>query len=1038
MRLPKLSIENSAFVWMVFIFLTIVGVRSLLIMPRTENPEVSVPGSSIIVVMPGASSIDMEKMITLPVEEALNALEDIERIFSDVRDGIAIIAVEFDYNTDSDEKYSEVVQQINSIRSTLPDEILSLEMWQWSISDMAMLQLALISHSAPFSEMEKAADELKKQIEKIRSIREVNYYGLPDQEIHIYLDFEKMAMVNTSLDHIIRAIETNNANIPGGDVKLGPNSLSVKSSGSFQDLDEIRNCVVNFHRGRLIYLKDLATVGFAYEELKHLTRFGAGDKPGEDGGGQRSIFIGISQKEGLNVLTTAEALMPIVQQFREELPGDMDLEVIYSQPNTVESRINGFMSNLLQGMVLVALVIFFSLGIRSSMVVALAIPLSLTIGLGFVDLAGFGLQQISIAGLVVALGMLVDNSIVMVENINRFLQMGHKRREASILAASEIGWPVIMATITTILAFVPLATMPDETGDFIKSMPVPIIITLAISLMIALTFTPMITSKIFREPRAETVRARGFGWVLHWIIEKPFRSSLDKALKKPGVTLLLALVYLIGSSWMFGNLGISFFPKAEQPNFVIQATLPEGSNLERSDAVARYMEGVLDTLPEVRYYATNVGHGNPQIYYNAFPKQFDERYVEIYVVLHSHEPEYFQRILEILRQEFDNYPGVRIRVKEFEQGPPFDAPVQIYLTGEDLEVLREISSDVEAMVRKQPGAINIDNQFVKTNTELLFDINKEKANMLGVPVIEIDRTIRTALTGIHVSSFRDKTGEEYEILLRMDHGEQFQLEMLDKVYVSSLSGKQIPLKQFVELELQQVPSTISRYDLERTAEILADVRSGYTLDEVMDPVLEDLENYSMPAGYSYSIGGELETRSDSFGGMANAVIIAVISIFSVLVLQFRSFRQPLIVFLAIPFAFTGMVWGLLITGNNFSFSAFVGLTSLVGIVVNNSIILVDYVNVLRRRGDSMEVALRKAAETRLTPIVLTALTTIGGLLPLTLRGGSMWAPMGWTIIGGLLVSTVLTLIIVPVGYKLVEKEEPVTSKEDLDHLESSS
>jgi multidrug efflux pump subunit AcrB len=1008
---------------MVFIFLTIVGVRSLLLMPRTENPEVSVPGSSIIVIMPGASSIDMEKMIALPVEEALNALEDIDRIFSDVRDGIAIVAVEFDYNTDTDEKYSEVVQQINSIRSTLPDEILSLEMWQWSISDMAMLQLALISPGASYAEMEKTADELKKQIEKIRSIREVNYYGLPDQEIRIYLDFEKMAMVNTSLDHVVRAIETNNANIPGGDVKLGPNSLSVKSSGSFQDLEEIRNCVVNSHQGRLIYLRDLARVGFDYEDLDHLTRFGAKHMPREEGGGHRCIFMGISQKEGLNVLTTAEALMPVVNQFRDELPGDMDLEVIYSQPNTVENRINGFLSNLLQGMVLVALVIFFSLGFRSSVVVALAIPLSLIIGLGFVDLAGFGLQQISIAGLVVALGMLVDNSIVMVENINRFLQMGHKRKEASILAASEIGWPVIMATLTTILAFIPIATMPDETGDFIKSMPVTIIITLAISLMIALTFTPMITSRMFRERQADAYRARGFGRVLQWIIEKPFRFSLNKALIRPGLTLLLALVYLIASSWMFGYLGISFFPKAEQPNFLIQATLPEGSNIERSDAVASYMECVLDTIPEVSYYATNVGHGNPQIYYNAFPRQFDERFTEIYVVLYEQEPEFFQGILETLRREFDNYPGARIRVKEFEQGPPFDAPVQIYLTGEDLEVLREISSDIEAMVREQPGAINIDNQFVKTNTELLFEINREKASMLGVPVIEIDRTIRTAISGINVSSFRDKTGEQYDILLMMDHGEAFQMEMLDKVYVSSMSGRQIPLKQFVEVKLQQVPSTISRYDLERTAEILADVRSGYTLDEVMDPVLAKLENYPMPTGYTYSIGGELETRSDSFGGMANAVVIAIVSIFSVLVLQFRSFRQPLIVFLAIPFAFTGMVWGLLITGNNFSFSAFVGLTSLVGIVVNNSIILVDYINVLRRRGESLEMALRTAAETRLTPIVLTALTTIGGLLPLTLRGGSMWAPMGWTIIGGLLVSTVLTLIIVPVGYKLLEKEK---------------
>lgn len=1023
MRLPRLAIDHTSFTWMLFIFLTALGIRALVTMPRTENPEVSVPGSSIIVLMPGASSIDMEKMVVLPLEETLNELEELEEIISDVRDGFAVVSVEFDFNADSDEKYDEVVQQVNSIRNTLPAEILQLDMWQWSIADMAMMQLALISATEPFAEMEETADELRKRIEKIRSIRKVNYYGLPRQEIHIELDFEKMAMVHTSLDHIIRAIETNNVNIPGGDIKLGPISLSVKSSGSFQDLDEIRNCVVNSNDGKLIYLRDVASVEFGYEERQHLTRFGAKKIPREAGGGHRSIFMGISQKEGLNVLETSRELLPVIEAFTAELPESMRLEIIYNQPTTVSKRINGFMNNLLQGMVLVALVIFLSLGFRSSLVVAIAIPLSLIIGLGFVDLSGFGLQQISIAGLVVVLGMLVDNSIVMVENINRFLQMGHNRKEASILAASEIGWPVISATLTTILAFVPIAAMPYMTGSFIKSLPITIMITLTISLLIALTFTPMITSRLFREPTSTQVRVRGFSRALKWIIEKPFRSSLALALKRPGITLILAFIYLAGSSWMFNYLGISFFPKAEQPNLMIQATLPEGTNLDRTDQVARYMESVLDTTPEVRYYATNVGRGNPQIYYNVLPRRNDMRFAEIYVEMYEYDTELFAEILSRLRAEFNTYPGARIRVKEFEQGPPFDAPVQILLTGEDLDVLRDISSDVEGFIREQPGAINIENKFVKTNTELLFNINKEKANMLGVPVIEIDRTIRTAVNGLGISKFRDKSGDEYSIVLKMDAGEGFKPEHLDQIYVSSLSGKQIPLKQFVELNLQQVPSSISRFDLERTAEILADVRTGHTVDDVMNPVIEKLQQYPMPAGYSYTIGGELESRDESFGGMTNAVIIAVISIFSVLVLQFRSFKQPLIIFVAIPFAFTGMIWALLITRNTFSFTAFVGLTSLVGIVVNNSIILVDYINKLRERGKSLLEALKQAAEIRLTPIVLTALTTIGGLLPLTLRGGSMWAPMGWTIIGGLLVSTLLTLVIVPVTYKLLESRK---------------
>ncbi|MEN8227774.1 MAG: efflux RND transporter permease subunit [Bacteroidota bacterium] len=1011
MRLPRLAIENSSFTWMLMIFLTILGVRSLIMMPRTENPEVTVPGSSIYVLMPGSSSIDMEKMVVLPLEEALNELEDIDRIISNVRDGIAVVSVEFDFNTVADEKYDEVVQQVNSIRNSLPDEILQMEMMQWSLSDMAMMQLALISETASFAELEELGDEFSRRMEKNRNVRRVSMYGLPGQEIHIRLDFEKMAMVNTSLDYVTRAIESNNINIPGGNIKLGPTSLNVKSSGFFQELDEIRNCVVNSYQGKLIYLRDVAEVEFGYEEQTYLTRYG----------GSRAIFMGISQKEGLNVLQTSQELKPVIETFREELPEGIALEVIYDQPSKVRKRINGFLNNLLQGIVLVGLIIFLSLGFRSSIVVALAIPLSLTIGLGFVDMSGFGLQQISIGGLVVALGMLVDNSIVMVENINRYIQMGHPRKEASILAASEIGWPVIVATLTTVLAFVPIAAMPDETGQFIKSLPVTIMITLTISLFIALSFTPVITSRLFREPKLEREKLRGFRWLLNWIIEKPFRSSLRRALKRPLLTLILALVFLMGSLWMFRYVGISFFPKAEQPNLMIQATLPEGSNLDRTDQVARYMEGVLDTMPEVKSYATNVGHGNPRIYYNVIPRRFDLRFAEIYVNLWNYTPESFEKVLVRLREKFDTYPGVRIRVKEFEQGPPFAAPVQVYLNGDDLDVLREISSDVEGFIREQPGAINIENQFVKTNTELLFHISKEKANMFGVPVIEIDRTIRTAVTGIGISKFRDQSGEEYQIVLKMAHGGDFRLEELDKIYVSSLSGKQIPLKQFVDVKLQQVPSSISRFDLERTAEILADVRSGYSLDEVIDPVIDKLEQYTMPAGYSYTLGGELQARTESFGGMTNAVLIAVVSIFSVLVLQFRSFKQPLIVFLAIPFAMTGMIWALWITGNTFSFTAFIGLTSLVGIVVNNSIILVDYINKLRERGEPLNRALQLAAETRLTPIVLTALTTIGGLLPLTLRGGTLWAPLGWTIIGGLLVSTMMTLVLVPVFYKLLEK-----------------
>ena len=633
MRLPRLAIDNRSFTWMVFIFLTLVGARSFINMPRTENPEVTVPGSSIIVLMPGAGPMDMESLVALPIEEAMNELDDIKQIITDIRDGIAVISVEFEFDSDADEKYDEVVQQVNSIRNELPDEILRLETWQWSISDMSMLLLALISEDAPYNEMEQVSDELSKRIEKIRSVRKVNTYALPEQEIHIHLDFEKMAMVNTTLDHITRAIVSNNMNIPGGDVSLGVNNLSVKSSGSFKNLDEIRNMVVNSHMGRLIYMRDISSIEYGYETQQYKARFGAKSIQRDSPGGGRCIFLGISQKEGLNVLETGDRLDPVIEAFREELPANMRLELVYNQPQVVRERINGFMINLLQGIILVGLLIFLSLGFRSSMMVVIAIPLSLIIGLGLVDMAGFGLQQTSIGGLVVALGLLVDNSIVMVENINRYIQMGHSRREASILAASEIGWPVVTATLTTVLAFIPIAAMPGKTGEFIKSLPVTIALALIVSLFVALSFTPMLTSKLLKEKKLVDQKPWGLSGVLGWIIKHPFRRALKGALRRPGLSMLLVSLFLVLSLAMFRYVGISFFPKAEQANLMIQASMPEGSSLERTDQVAFYLESVLDTMPEVEYYATNVGHGNPKIYYNVFPKRFDKSFTEIYVQL---------------------------------------------------------------------------------------------------------------------------------------------------------------------------------------------------------------------------------------------------------------------------------------------------------------------------------------------------------------------------------------------------------------------
>jgi multidrug efflux pump subunit AcrB len=553
----------------------------------------------------------------------------------------------------------------------------------------------------------------------------------------------------------------------------------------------------------------------------------------------------------------------------------------------------------------------------------------------------------------------------------------------------------------------------------VESLPVTVIYTLASSLLLALSLTPYLASIFLKKKKPNSASPKGIKKILHGLIDGPYQRTLQWALKHAWWVVVISLILFSGASGLFFQIGVSFFPKAEKPQFMIRVNAPESTNIDNVNTIARYVESVLDTIPAVEKYATNVGHGNPRIYYNIFPRYFTKNFAEIFVELKEYNVDEFDGLVTHLRHFFSNNPSARIEIKEFEQGVPIEAPLTIKITGENVKILEKLADDVETIVRNTDGVLNIDNQLKRRGTDIYFNINREKAGMLGVPISEIDKTIRTAVAGSAIAKFRDTEGEEYDIVLRLPIEDKVKLEDFDKIHVQSLSGAQIPLKTLASMEFRQAPGIISHYNHSRAATITGDIQKGYFLDDVIASIEEELVQYTWPRGYNYKFTGELESRQESFGGMFNASIIALIAIFAVLVLQFRSFSQPLIIYSAIPLAVIGSTLALFLTGYSFSFTAFIGLISLIGIVVNNSIILVDYTNQLLKEGHAPNQALTIAGQTRFTPIVLTTLTTIGGLLPLTLQGGTLWAPMGWTIIGGLLVSTFLTLIVVPVLYKIL-------------------
>jgi multidrug efflux pump subunit AcrB len=1011
MSIPKFAINNFQLTLTAFVVFLALGLSAFLTMPQREDPSLKIANIFVVAVYPGASPADIESQVVDPIEEAINELDDIKEMETTIRDGVAVTEVEFTFGVDPDKKFDDVQRQVNGIREELPQDLYQLDFTKASTNTVTIMQLALVSEKASYQILKREAERVKRTIEKVDGVRKVEIDAYPEQEVRIALDPVKMNHMNVSLDQIEQAIQSNNANIPGGALKVSNKLFNIKTSGAYDDLEQIRNTVVGSYEGRIVYLKNVADVFFTYEDERWLARYNQ----------KRGIYVNVQQKEGYNIFSVTNPIKEDLSHM--DLAEDIEIAYVFDQSLGVEDRVSGFLGNLLQGILLVGIIIFLALGVRSASIVMMAIPLSILMGLWAVSNLDFALQQMSIAGLVVALGLLVDNSIAIIENIERFLGLGYSSKEAAISGTEQLVSPITSATLTTILAFIPIILMPETTGAFIRALPVTVTMTLTASLIIAVTLTPLLASWILKKKKKTEVRKSPvlFKWMKKFV-EGPYRNALSWVLKHKVVTISSAVLLLIGALALFPLVGVSFFPKAEKPQFRVTATLPNGSNIEAVDEVMQYVESVLEKNEQVSYYATNVGHGNPRIYYNVTSTNYSNTYGEAFVVLKEYDVDGFYEVLEELRNEFSHYTTARIDVREFVQGPPSEAPIAIKIFGTDLDQLQAYARQVEGIVKNTEGALNVENPIRTNSTDLRFHINRDKAMMLGVPIYQIDKTIRSFVNGTVVGTYRDKEAEDYNIVLRYDYEDRFQLDDFDKLTVTSATGRFIPLEQLASISFDEAPSRITHLDRERTATILADLGNDYSLDAVVANIRTELDQLDWADGYSFTFKGDIETRNSSFGGMGIASGIALLLIFGVLIVQFKSFSQPLIIFSALPLAIIGSILALLITGISFSFTAFIGLTSLIGIAINNSIVLVDFANKLREQGASVLEAAQTAGEVRFIPIVLTTLTTILGLLPLTLSGGSLWSPMGWTIIGGLLTSTTFVLLLVPILYQLFTRE----------------
>ncbi len=1025
MRVWAFAVRQWQFTLVLFGLLVAIGVNSYINMPRAEDPSFSHPAVTITLGYPGADPAEIERMLIDPIEEAMNELDDVKKIVSVANDGLGLVLIEFHYVGDPEKKQDDVIREFNRLRPQLPADLSYIDLRRAGPSRVNILQSALVSDTAPWREMEKWAGELEDRLERVPGVRQSESWAYPKSEVRIAVDLDRLGRTAVKLQQLATAVQAENISIPGGAVDAGARRYDLKTTGSYRSLQQIEDTVVGASRGRTVRLRDVATVSWATGEHTYLGRYN----------GHRAVFVTASQKDNQNIFKVRAGIDSVFDTFEKDLPQGIRLERGFDQSRNVDRRLTrlGYDFGIAIALVLVTLL---PLGLRAAGVVMLSIPLSLAMGLSALYFSGFSLNQLSIAGFILALGLLVDDSIVVVENISRFIRMGHSRRDAAILATDQIALAVLGCTATLLLAFLPLVFLPGASGVFIRSLPAAVMLTVIASMVVAYTIVPFLSSRLLRETGAPTGgRMERFDLLadrlLHGTmqtIHRVYGPALKWALSRPKRALTVAGVVFFSSIALIPVIGVSVFPLADVPQFLIRVNAADGASLADTDRALRFVEVELGHRPEVKRWFTNVGHSQPFIYYNTFPLGTAADLGEILVELHSYSPRHSPQLLDELRAKFRSYPGASITVKQYENGPPVDAPVALRITGPELNTLRRLGGEIEVLMKQQPGLRDINNPLKLRRTDINLGIDSAKAALLGVSSVEADRTVRVAVAGQTLGRFRESDGDEHPIVLRLPIDERPTLSLLQQIRINDVTGQQVPLSAIASPHFEAAPNVINRYNRERQVTVSAFTNTGYTTDKVTRALVQQVEQkFALPPGYRLTIAGEAESRQETFSGIGTAFLVAAFGIMAVLVLEFGSFRSTLIVATVIPLGITGALLALLVTGYTLSFTGLIGLLALLGIEIKNSILLVDFTNQLRAEGVGLDDAIEQAGSIRFFPILLTSATAIGGLMPLAVQGSLLYSPLAIVIIGGLLSSTLLARLVTPAVYKLIPPEVKLKS-----------
>jgi multidrug efflux pump subunit AcrB len=1017
-------IKKKAITFLLTFGIILMGLFSLSTLPRELQPEITIPIGNVTTILPGANPEDTEELVTKPLEEAISGINSLDKMSSISGQGVSNILVEFDAKADLDKSIQDLKDIIDLTSSELPEDATDPIVTQFESNSLPVISFSVIGE-IPLDEISEIAEDLQSELKKVSGVSKVGILGQQEKIVEIALDPKKINEYGLNIQDVITTVEFSNSNFPIGIASIDKLNYSLRIDNKYQELDDIKNLIVTSIEDQQILLSDIAKIAIAYPEQKTISQFS-----NENGDALKAVTLQIFKKDGANVLEVVDTSKERVEELKKDLPENLDIEISNDNSVFIRTDLNILTKSGLQTTAFIIGILFLALGLVEGLIAGLTIPLALLFAFTIMSLQGNTINGLTLFSLVIALGLMVDTAIVIMEGIHKNMKDGMTSDEAAIHSVQTYKWPLIAGTLTTVFAFFPMLIVSGILGQFLKALPLTISAALLCSLLISLTIGPSITASLLKNRKRKNSKSilEPIFTFIGGFFQKIIRSIINSRLYRFLVVIIGIVLFTFSMMLpISGTLEVEMFPKTDFEYFIINIETPKGLILEETTKVVEEVESVLRQTPEVKNFLSVIGSSqaltNTDLVDIGGSTESNLANITVNLVPLDEREDKSYILAERVREDLKSITSGKITVNELTEGPPSDAPVTIRISGDSIETLKEIAQDVKEIVENKAGTINTEVSLKDGLDEFQFTLDSQKITYHGLSIVQVASLVRKSVLGEEAGSI-ELNEDDLDIFVKYDlpkvNGKtNITLQDIKNIEIKSPKGYSVSLNELGEFTLDKSLSSITREDEKKVIKVTSEVKEGFSAATITAEIESELNEYPLTSNYELNFQGDAADIDESFNDLFRSMIVGVILIAFTLVLMFNSLKQPLIILITLPLALIGVFPGLFLIGLKLSFPAFLGVVALSGIVVNDAIVLIDRINQNRKSGIELKEAIIESAKSRLQPIIITSITTIVGILPLALTN-EFWSGLGFSLIFGLAFATILTLIVIPVFYYTFE------------------